>query len=107
VPGCSLIIIGNCPRLGGGLSQEALLFLSLGIVLVLCHKNVTNPSCPSWNPKVTTGQRDLAKEMGTKWKQGCQAFLLYLVNLWAQERSQYFLAKADSKFLLQVLGWET
>jgi hypothetical protein len=44
--GCSLIIIGNCPHLGVGLSCKPLPFLSLGVVSVPCCKDVINQFCP-------------------------------------------------------------
>jgi hypothetical protein len=43
-------------------------------------------------PRFQGGSEQRATE--TKWRQTCQGFLLDLVNLWAQLRSQCFLAKA-------------
>jgi hypothetical protein len=35
----------------------------------------------------------MAWNIDTKWKLGCLAFLLFLINSWAQGRSQCFSAK--------------
>jgi hypothetical protein len=42
-------------------------------------------------------------KIDTKWRQRCQAFFLFLVNSWAQVRSQWFVVKEISKYLLQLL----
>jgi hypothetical protein len=46
-------------------------------------------------------ERLRVKKTDAKWRQKCQAFLLLSVDMWAQVRSQCFLAKALSKYLLQ------
>jgi hypothetical protein len=97
-PGCSLIITGNCPHLEDSLSCEALLFLSLGVVSIPCHKDLITQSCPAWIPRWLQREQFKAKT-DTNWGQRCQAFLLLLVNSWAQGRSWWFSAKM-SKYLL-------
>jgi hypothetical protein len=52
-PRHSLIIIGNCPYVGGGGHGfcPARLHCSLEVVVVPCHKHVVNHSCPSLIPR--------------------------------------------------------
>jgi hypothetical protein len=99
VPMSSLIIIGNCPHFGVGLSLKALLVLSLGVVSVSCHKDVLF----FLESQVTVGQRFRVKETDARWRQGGQAFILLLDNLWTQRRSRCLLTKAVSKCLLILL----
>jgi hypothetical protein len=98
-PGCRLIPVGSCPRLGGGLSFR--LCYSLGIVFDPCHKDVLEQSCPFWNPRWLQ-ERMAQTKTDTKWRQRCQAFLLLLGNLWAQGKSQSF-QQEWFKYLLQSL----
>jgi hypothetical protein len=72
--GCSLIITGNCPDLGVDLSCKALLLLRGS--LVPCHKDVT---VLPWflESRENGSEQNLTS---TKRRQGCQHFLLFLVN---------------------------
>jgi hypothetical protein len=61
-PGCSLIIIGNCPHLEGWSVLQGSLCSFLGIVSVPCHKDVIHYSCPS----LTAGENGW-EQTGSKW----------------------------------------
>jgi hypothetical protein len=89
VPGCSLIIIGNCPR---GLScRPPLLPKGSFSLIIKSYRSFLS----FFNSKVAAGENGSEQRMiGTKWGQSCQAFLLLSVNSWAQVRSQCFSAKA-------------
>jgi hypothetical protein len=80
--------------------MEVLLFLSFGVVSsnLLC-KYVISKSCPSQISRGLQGECLKTKNLDSKQRLGCQAFLLLSVNLWAQVRSQDFSAKAV--YLLQ------
>jgi hypothetical protein len=56
-------------------------------------KHVNGKSCPSWIPRWLQERMAQSKGCRYKWKQGYQAFLLLLVNSWAQVRSHCFSAK--------------
>jgi hypothetical protein len=75
--------------------EEALLFLLLVAVSSIppC-KDINKQSCPSWIARELQALYSSEQRQTQKWRQGYQAFLLLLVNLWAQVRSQYFSAKA-------------
>jgi hypothetical protein len=75
----SLIIIGNCPHFGVGLSLKALLVLSLGVVSGLSSKDV-----------LFGIEGDCGRETDGEWRQGGQAFILVLVNFWTQLKSHCF-----------------
>jgi hypothetical protein len=84
-PGCSLIIIGNCPHLERVVCPGRLC-CSLRVVSFSCHKDVIDHSCPV--AKVAAGQNGSEQSTaGTKWRQRYQAFLLFQVNSWVQVRS--------------------
>jgi hypothetical protein len=71
---------------------------------VSCHRMFIHQSCPSWIPRWLPGDCRRgwlrAKDTDTKWRPGCQAFLLLSVNLRAQIRCRCFSAKAVFKYLL-------
>jgi hypothetical protein len=55
--------------LGGCLSCEALLILSLEVVSVPHQKDVINQSCPCWNPRWLQKTKTESKQDNVKWRQ--------------------------------------
>jgi hypothetical protein len=79
-PGCSLTSLCNCPHLRSGLPVSFCnSFLVMKMLLLVLS---------FLKPKVTGGERLRASERNVKWRQGCQALLLLLINLRAPVRSR-------------------
>jgi hypothetical protein len=81
-PGYSLIIVGNCLHLGGGLYCKAL--LSIGIISATCHKDVFYHSCPFLIPTYLEEGMTQSKEQHIQNGDRDAKLLLFLVNLWIQ-----------------------
>jgi hypothetical protein len=93
----SSLLVGNCPHLVGGLSCKALL-LHRGSFSP-CHKDAINHSCPSLVPRWLWDRLSQSKGQQVENRDRCQAFLLFLVNLWPQVRSQCFSGKTVQALL--------
>jgi hypothetical protein len=65
------------------------------VVLIPGHKDVIDHSCPFFIPRWL--QERMAQSKGQQVQNGdrdAKSFLLFLVNLWVQEKSQCFSEKA-------------
>jgi hypothetical protein len=63
-----------------------------------------NQSCPAWIPSWLQDEQ-LRANTDINMRQGCQAFLLILVDSWAQVRSQVFFNKSSVSTCYKFCIW--
>jgi hypothetical protein len=69
------------------------MFLSLGVVSILGHKDVIEQSCHSQIPG--DWERDSEQTIHAKWMQRCQAFLLLLRKLMGLVEQSVLFSKSN------------